>query len=336
MVVVLDRSTLAVSTLVEHYIGLSPYRGGHTTSLAGLPLQFDGSGSYDNEGHAFTYEWDFGDGGTSTLVTPTHTYSTSGTYTVNLTVCEASDSARCNVNNGSTSAIIASVTNASPGGIWVGADSEGDQIVALITESGRFHFIDEFEFQGSGIAIVSNGNEIAVDFRFAPPIGAEFADGWSIADCSFSGSVAERATLDGTLDCTTGGGTQSSVTVNLNYQSLYELDSDLATLAGTWTDSSNPGIDVVNIDSMGGITGQDSSGSGCFYSGQVTILYSNYNAYGIEWTYSSCVDETALHNDFTFSGIGTIDNTVTPTEFILGVTGGINGSDPFVLSYEKM
>jgi hypothetical protein len=269
---------------------------------------------------------------------PTHTYSAAGSYIAILRVCEASDASKCNLNDGSTSVIIASVANDSPGGIWFGTDSKGDQIVAFISESGRFHFMDEFEFQGSGIANVSNGNEIAVDFLFVPPLGVEFADGSSSADCSFSGAVAERTTLDGTVDCATlEGDTQSSVTVNLSYQPLYELDSDLATIAGTWTDSSNPGIDVVTVDSMGVITGQDSSGSRCIYSGQVTIHYPNYNAYGIEWTYSSCVVEFSFLNSFTFSGIGTIDNTVSPTEFILGATNtGLGGVISLVLSYEKM
>ena len=36
-----------------------------------------------------TYSWDFGDGNTSTLTSPTHTYATGGTYTVCLTVTDA-------------------------------------------------------------------------------------------------------------------------------------------------------------------------------------------------------------------------------------------------------
>ena len=35
------------------------------------------------------------------------------------------------------------VVNASPGGIWEGIDSDGDSVLALVTETGRFHFIDE-------------------------------------------------------------------------------------------------------------------------------------------------------------------------------------------------
>ncbi len=42
------------------------------------------------------------------------------------------------------------VINASPGGIWGGIDSDGDLVIALVTETGRFHFLDEFGNQGSG------------------------------------------------------------------------------------------------------------------------------------------------------------------------------------------
>jgi PKD repeat protein len=38
----------------------------------------------------YTYSWSFGDGGTSTLSSPPHTYSTSGTFTATLTVTDSS------------------------------------------------------------------------------------------------------------------------------------------------------------------------------------------------------------------------------------------------------
>lgn len=40
----------------------------------------------DESRGALSYSWDFGDGGTSTLPSPSHTYATTGTYTVSLTV----------------------------------------------------------------------------------------------------------------------------------------------------------------------------------------------------------------------------------------------------------
>jgi hypothetical protein len=53
----------------------------------GQSVAFNGSGSSDNMGIA-SYTWNFGDGSTGTGAAPTHTYSSEGTYTVNLTVTD--------------------------------------------------------------------------------------------------------------------------------------------------------------------------------------------------------------------------------------------------------
>ncbi|WP_440945645.1 S8 family serine peptidase [Methanosarcina sp. T3] len=60
-----------------------PYTGGTGTALA-----FDGSASSDSDGSIVSYEWDFGDGNTSSDMNPENTYSTAGTYTVTLTVTD--------------------------------------------------------------------------------------------------------------------------------------------------------------------------------------------------------------------------------------------------------
>jgi PKD repeat protein len=52
-----------------------------TSGTAPLNVQFT-----DLSEHATSYYWNFGDGANSTLKNPVHTYSTNGTYTVNLTV----------------------------------------------------------------------------------------------------------------------------------------------------------------------------------------------------------------------------------------------------------
>lgn len=228
--------------------------------------------------------------------------------------------------------------NQSPGGIWIGTDSEGDDIIALITEAGRFHFLETTTLaQGSGNASVSNGNDITASFRFVPPVGFVFADGSTFSDCTVTGTVAERTSLSGTVNCTSSLGNQSSVTVNLAYDTLYDLNSSLGTFAGTWTDASAPGIDIVNVDSLGVIIGQDGSGSNCIYSGQVSLIDANFNAYDVEWTYSSCIGNAAILNGVSFSGIGAIDNTVTPVNFILGATGFVQGNESsLILVYERI
>ncbi|KQC29410.1 PKD domain-containing protein [Flagellimonas eckloniae] len=59
---------------------------------AGTPnefvVDFLGSESDDPDGNIVSYEWDFGDGNTSTDINPTHTYTDEGVYLVTLTVID--------------------------------------------------------------------------------------------------------------------------------------------------------------------------------------------------------------------------------------------------------
>lgn len=51
-------------------------------------LVFDASNSYDADGWIESYFWEFGDGNTSTDITPTHFYTDDGIYTVTLNVTD--------------------------------------------------------------------------------------------------------------------------------------------------------------------------------------------------------------------------------------------------------
>ncbi|MGC9308950.1 MAG: PKD domain-containing protein [Thermoplasmatota archaeon] len=52
------------------------------------PVEFQGCGSYDADGHIVSYHWNFGDGRTGSGYNPCHTYSSGGTYQVRLTVID--------------------------------------------------------------------------------------------------------------------------------------------------------------------------------------------------------------------------------------------------------
>jgi len=62
--------------------------GGPYTGVEGVALSFSGSGSSSPQGKTLTYAWDFGDGTTAAVASPTHTYAAWGTYTVKLTVTD--------------------------------------------------------------------------------------------------------------------------------------------------------------------------------------------------------------------------------------------------------
>ena len=58
--------------------------------LTPLTVNFTGNGSSDPDGDPISYSWNFGDGGTSTAASPSHTFVTNGTFTVTLTVRDPS------------------------------------------------------------------------------------------------------------------------------------------------------------------------------------------------------------------------------------------------------
>jgi len=63
---------------------------------APLTVNFDASSSSDSDNVILTYEWDFGDGDTGNFSTTSHTFESTGDYTVTLTVFDGeggSDSA---------------------------------------------------------------------------------------------------------------------------------------------------------------------------------------------------------------------------------------------------
>jgi PKD repeat protein len=59
-----------------------------TTVMPEEMIHFDASESYDVDGILVSYEWDFGDGHTTTGITADHAYSEEGTYAVTLTVTD--------------------------------------------------------------------------------------------------------------------------------------------------------------------------------------------------------------------------------------------------------
>src|SRR5439155_8839538 len=62
--------------------------GGPYSGVIAQNLPFNGNGSFDPDGTISGYAWNFGDGGTGSGVSPTHTYASAGTYTVTLVVTD--------------------------------------------------------------------------------------------------------------------------------------------------------------------------------------------------------------------------------------------------------
>lgn len=91
-------STTATTTASTGTGNLPPVAdaNGPYSGTVGVALSFDGTGSSDPDGTIVAYEWDFGDGGTGSGPTPSHTYAADRIYHVTLQVTDdagATDSA---------------------------------------------------------------------------------------------------------------------------------------------------------------------------------------------------------------------------------------------------
>ena len=82
---ILYRNQAPIASLDATYGGL-----GQQVKVNSIAF-FDGGASSDPDGDVLEFEWDFGDGGTSSLLRPNHEYTSIGNYTVTLTVKDASN-----------------------------------------------------------------------------------------------------------------------------------------------------------------------------------------------------------------------------------------------------
>ncbi|HYG77622.1 MAG TPA: PKD domain-containing protein [Planctomycetota bacterium] len=116
-----------------------------TAGQAPLTVSFSAEASYSPAGSTLTYLWDFGDGSTSTEVSPSHTYAAPGVYTAILTVNDPA------LGQGSTRVII-NVTNAA-----VPISIAKFSLTSALIESTRDS--DKLSFAVSGIT-PSPGDEL--------------------------------------------------------------------------------------------------------------------------------------------------------------------------------
>jgi hypothetical protein len=209
-------------------------------------------------------------------------------------------------------------SSASAGGIWRGTESvSGLQVIGLVDEAGELHFLRSDNVQYVGNASVS-GTSVSANVEGFVPVGFAFPDGSTHGTGTVSGTIQARASINLNTHFTTDAGNASAGTLNLTFDTLYNRPSALATIAGNFTNPQNGA--VVSVNSDGTLFSQDPA-SGCVVNGAVLIINASYNAYRVQFSYASCTGQAAVLNGIQFSGLGTLENTVSPERAIIGVTG---------------
>ncbi|HYL01208.1 MAG TPA: hypothetical protein VEU78_08430 [Steroidobacteraceae bacterium] len=213
--------------------------------------------------------------------------------------------------------------NASPGGIWSGTDSDSPlQVTGIIDESGNLRFIRADGVQYVGTATTS-GNSISAHFDAYTPFGSAFADGSTHETGSLSGTIDARVSITASTQSMTDKGTPSNGTLALTFNPLYDQASSLAAIAGNYVEAGSG--TAVSIGANGAIFSQDAT-TGCVVNGTVAIINASYDAYAVQATYASCTGADAVLNGITFSGLATLNTSVSPMQLIAGVTGSGGGT----------
>lgn len=213
------------------------------------------------------------------------------------------------------------VQNASPGGIWDGTLSNGEEVRGLVTETGEFHFITDTLTQYFG-TVTTSGNNATGEFTGYTALGYVFLDGSTRGTGTLTGTVQARSSFTANTSFRTSAGNNETGSVSLTYNPLYERDSSLGTITGNFRDLATNTI--LNINPNGEAFAQNAA-NGCVLNGTVSIIDSDYNAYRVKYTYSNCIGEYAVLNGRALEGLATLDNTSSPELLIVGAQGAING-----------
>jgi glucose/arabinose dehydrogenase/PKD repeat protein len=112
--------------------------GTPTSGRAPLTVAFSSSGSSDPEGGALSYQWNFGDGTSSTAANPSHTYNSNGNFNATLTVRDPqglTGSANVQISVGNTAPSV-SLTSPANGQLFSFGDTVPFQVSVSDPEDG--------------------------------------------------------------------------------------------------------------------------------------------------------------------------------------------------------
>jgi PKD repeat protein len=161
-----------------------------TSGNAPLTVNFSSQGSSDPDGTITGYSWNFGDGTSSNLANPSHTYNNAGTFTVTLTVTD---------NGGATgsSNVVITVQQAPNGVIYING-------ISMSLESHGRHT------SARAVITIYDGNG-------APRLNVIVTGNWSgLTNSNFTGTTNASGQLVITSASTKNSGTFTVNVTNLS------------------------------------------------------------------------------------------------------------------------
>jgi hypothetical protein len=218
---------------------------------------------------------------------------------------------------------------ASAGGIWIAFAGNPSPLQLFIAEDGDVR-VTAPPIGGVGPAfgegaVVVTGNRVQGAYKTrSVQLSPTSAPGGAF-DCTLDGTVSTRTSLSATIVCTDAAGSVTTNTWSFFYDSRYEADSSLASMARSYTLPFNTAGNSLTIYGDGTLVGMYHNGPSCTIGGRVSIIDSNFALYRFEVTFSSC-SVLRQYEGVTMRGFGTQNLPGQPAgSFLLLLTAVING-----------
>jgi hypothetical protein len=145
-------------------------------------------------------------------------------------------------------------------------------------------------------------------------------------DCTASGTVSTRTSLQVTTVCTDTAGVTTTTPLTFQYDSGYDADSSLAQIGGNYTLGVNAATNTLNINGDGTLFGMYHNGPRCVLNGTVSIIHADFNLYRFEVRFSSCTILASQYEGVTMTGFAMRN---VPGQkagaFLLVMTAVVNG-----------
>jgi hypothetical protein len=226
----------------------------------------------------------------------------------------------------------------SPGGQWLGLDSQGRLVNLLISEAGDLRGFVEIGTAmkppafTTGTVSVSGSNTVSGEMRGQdilsfPPINLPPGSPVifpipTVINCSLSGTVMERTSLSLQIACSDDAALIYDESVTLTLQPGYLESSSLQDIAGNYTFEFKPATNMLNITADGTIFGMYDNGPSCTVNGLVSIIDERYSFLDVSWTFSSCTGFFVQSEGDVYSGFAIPSpDPAKPDSFYFLLTG---------------
>ena len=137
------------------------------------------------------------------------------------------------------------------------------------------------------------------------------------------GRCQARSAFSATTKFKVDLGKSNGDSLTLAFNTLYNRASSLGTITGNYTAVSTS---IVFADNGSRVVFARNAATGCVLDGQVAFINPRYNAYDVSVSYASCNGIDGVLNDATITGLGPLDNTVSPEQAKIELSGTADGT----------